>query len=76
MYEFSLYQPIYSLPTIHLHYRQGERKQGYSREGKVCGAPAFRGGPALFICYLLYAINTLGYSPFCFRIASQILLLF
>ena len=29
--------------------------------------PTFRaGGPALFICYLLYAINTLGYSHFAF----------
>ena len=58
-----------------IDHRQGERTKGYSSEDKVCGAPAFRGGPASFICYLLYAINTLGYSPFCFRLTSQILLL-
>ena len=53
------------------------RKPKESYEGAQCARPpTFRaGGPAPFICYLLYAINTLGYSPFCFRIASQILLL-
>ena len=52
-----------------------QRREDYSREEQACGAPDLCGSPALFICYLLYAINTLGYSPFCFRIASQILLL-
>ena len=54
------------------------RKGRESYEGaQSTGPPTFRaGGPAPFICYLLYAINTLGYSPFCFRITSQILLLF
>ena len=65
----------YSLYRLDRYFVIIDRRQGRSREkGKVCGAPWWeRSAP--FICYLLYAINTLGYSPFCFRLASQILLL-
>ena len=74
---------IHTLDPVNLYYCTNHsfviyRSTRESYEGaQSARPPTFRaGGPALFICYLLYAINTLGYSPFCFRVTSQILLLF
>ena len=78
MYEFSLYARYSKLFSIFVIDRSTSRKERESYEGaQSAGPPTFRAGdPASFIYYLLYAINTLGYPLFCFRITSQILLLF
>ncbi len=75
MYEFSLYRPIYSLPTTFSLsiIRQGAKAT--VKKAKSAGRSPWWERPTPFICYLSYAINTLGYSPFCFRVTSQILLL-